>query len=209
MNVYFIQTGDVIEVGITSDIDRRIRDIQVGNPHKIQLLHSISTTDKTAKRIEVQIHQLFRKTNLNGGWFQANQYMKEFIEQIKKNGWESHPEWIENQYSDKYGDILQSLKRKLECDVVRGNTVSLERLKSDLGELINEIYMIPLLPKNIAETVRKWIDTKNEPFTVRDVYTELGIWTSNDKNNIKVIVFRLVKDGTLQKTGKYTYKKNI
>ena len=41
MYVYFIEAGDAIKVGIASDVTKRLINVQVGNPHKIDLLHSL------------------------------------------------------------------------------------------------------------------------------------------------------------------------
>jgi hypothetical protein len=49
MDVYFIKTGDTIKVGIASNINRRMVELQVGNPHKIELLHTISTSEENAR----------------------------------------------------------------------------------------------------------------------------------------------------------------
>ncbi len=201
MNVYFLRTGDAIKVGIASDINQRMINIQVGNPHKIELLHSISTSESNAKKIESQIHEIFRKTNLNGEWFQATQYMHDFINHIKDSGWESHSNWINEQYQRNYGAILKSFKSKIEQDIVLGNLVSLDRLKLDLGKLVNTIFMIPSLPTNMAEAIREWVKKRKDPFVLRDIYNDFGISTRKGKTNTRVILNRLVSDGTLERTG--------
>lgn len=211
MYVYFIQTGDAIKVGIASDLAKRMVNVQVGNPHKIEVLHSISTSEEEARKIESQIHELFKRTHLNGEWFHANQFMIDFIRHIKKNGWEAHSDWIEKQYHKGYGDILISLKNKIEQDTVIGNMVSLEKLKEDLGKLVNKIYAIPSLPRNMAETVRKWIEKRKDPFVARDIYSEFGISTEQGKGNVYVILNRLVADGMLERSGnppKCIYRKS-
>ncbi len=211
MYVYFIKTGDAIKVGIATDVNSRTISIQVGNPHKIELLHTISTSEEHARRIESQIHELFCKTNLNGEWFQANQFMIDFISHIKNNGWEAHSEWIETQYRKVYGDTLAVLKAKIERDIIIGNMVALEKLKRDLGKLVNTIYAIPSLPTNMAETVRKWIENRKEPFVIRDVHSEFGISTHQGKHNIVVILSNLVRNGTLERSGnppKCIYRKS-
>ncbi|NWG01692.1 MAG: GIY-YIG nuclease family protein [Syntrophaceae bacterium] len=202
MYVYFIQTGDAIKVGIASDLTKRMVSVQVGNPHKIEVLHSISTSEEEARKIESQIHELFKRTHLHGEWFHANQFMIDFIRHIKENGWESHSDWIDSQYHKVYGDSLTSLKTKIEKDIIIGNMVSLEKLKQDLGKLVNTIYAIPSLPSNMAEAIRKWIENRKDPFVIRDVYSEFGITTRNGKKNISVILKRLVADGMLEQSGK-------
>jgi hypothetical protein len=211
MYVYFIRTGDAIKIGIGTDVTKRIVSIQVGNPHKIELLHTINTSEEEARKIESQIHELFKKIHLNGEWFHANQFMMDFIHHIKENGWESHLNWIESKYHKAYGDIIKALETKIEQDIVIGNMVSLEKLKQDLGKLVNTIYAIPSLPTNMAEAVRNWIEKRNDPFLNRDICSEFGITTRIGKKNVSMILNRLVADGTIQKSGrrsKYLYKKS-
>ena len=201
MYVYFIRTGDAIKVGIATDLTKRMVNVQVGNPHKIEVLHYIGTSEDEARKIESQIHELFRKTHLNGEWFHANQFMIDFIRNIKENGWESHSNWIDSRYHKVYEDSLKALKTKIEQDIVIGDMVSLERLKQDLGKLVNTIYAIPSLPTNMAEAVRKWIEKRKEPFVVRDIYKEFGISTKQGKGNVRMILNRLVVDKTLERSG--------
>jgi hypothetical protein len=40
MYVYFIKAGDAIKVGIATDVNSRMINVQVGNPHKITLKDS-------------------------------------------------------------------------------------------------------------------------------------------------------------------------
>ena len=207
MDVYFFKAGDAIKVGFASDVNRRLVAIQVGNPSKVELLHTISMSDVKAREIESQIHILFRKTHLNGEWFQANQFMIDFIRHIKDNGWDAHSEWIETQYQKNYGVILADLKIKIERDTIIGNMVSLEKLKEDLGKLVNTIYAIPSLPTNMAEAVRNWIDNRQEPFMARDIYSEFGITTRQGRKNISMILARLVDNGTIERLQKSLFKK--
>lgn len=185
-------------------ITKRMVNVQVGNPHKIEVLHTINTSEEEARKIESQIHALFKRTHLNGEWFHANQFMVDFIQHIKENGYGSHLSWIESKYQKVYGDIIKALKLQIEKDVIIGNMVSLEKLKQDLGKLVNTIYAIPSLPTNMAEAVRKWIQKRNDPFVIRDIYSEFGITTRNSKKNISVIIKRLIADGMIQKSGNST-----
>jgi hypothetical protein len=201
MYVYFIKAGDAIKVGIASDVTKRLINVQVGNPHKIDLLHSLDVSEEKARSIETIIHEIFKKTNLSGEWFQAPQFMIDFIHNIKENGWESHYSWIENRYQRDYGSVLDSLKTKIEHDIIGGNVVSLEKLQKDLGKLVNTIYMIPSLPINMADAVRKWVSERKAPFVVTDIYREFGISTEKGKANLRVIPKRFVTSGALERSG--------
>ena len=210
MYVYFVKAGDAIKVGIATDIKGRLISIQVGNPYKVGLIHYIETTEENARNIESEIQNIFHKTNLNGEWFQANQFMEEFIKNIKEHGWESHSDWIEKQYKKDYGEILISLKERIEKGLIGGNVVCLEKLKKDLGKLVNDIYVIPSLPVNMSEAVRNWIEKRNDSFVPRDIYSEFGISTKNGKHNVIIALKRLTENGTIERSGEHPkciYKK--
>lgn len=202
MYIYFIRAGDAIKVGVTTDVAKRMMAIQVGNPHKILLLHSINLSKKHVREIESEIKTIFHKTVLNGEWFQANQCIIDFIANIKTYGWETHVEWIEKQYRQTYGDILISLKNKIEQDIIVNNMVSLEKLKEDLVELFGEVYSISPLPENTAHDIRKWIEKRKDPFIPSDISSELRISTKKGKHNVMINLKRLTLDGTLERSGK-------
>jgi hypothetical protein len=96
---------------------------------------------------------------------------------------------------------LDSLKTKIEHDIIGGNLVSLEKLQKDLGKLSNTIYMIPSLPINVTDAVRKWISERKSPFVTTDIYREFGISTKKGKSNIRIILHRLVRSGDLERSG--------
>jgi hypothetical protein len=207
MFLYFIKGGDAIKVGITDNVEKRLIGIQTGNPSKVELLQSISMSDEEARKAESEIHRIFIKTNLSGEWYQATQFMLEFIKNIKENGWESHLSWIEKKHEDMYREILSAFKKKVERDIIYGNLISLERLKKELGELLNAIFVIPSLPKNMSEAVKIWIEEREDPFTHRDIYNRFGISTRKGKVNISQILCRLIDAGKIEKSPEGIFSK--
>jgi len=202
--LYFIQAGDAIKIGITNNISARMREVQVGNPFKVTLLYSIPFEEENARRAESTIHELFNKTNLSGEWFQANQFILDFIENIKEKGWESHSSWLEERYQSEYGEIANKLKKTIERGIIYGDLISLEELKSDLGKLLDSIK-IPSLPVNLTQTVREWIEKREEPFTLNDIYYHFGIYTKKAKNNVHQMIFKFKEDGLIDQSGRATY----
>ena len=79
--VYFV--GDLesnaVKIGKADDVDRRIGELQVGNPNPLTLLHSIkfSCSDE-AHFYEKKYHKFFEHLYLTGEWFK-------FDEQIFQN----------------------------------------------------------------------------------------------------------------------------
>ena len=68
-HVYFIQSihGGPIKIGIARDIDVRLRELQVGNPHPLRV---IGILKNAGKKREGELHQHFLSTRLCGEWFE-------------------------------------------------------------------------------------------------------------------------------------------
>ena len=79
--VYFL-TDDHghIKIGKSNDIYSRICELQTGNPYKLRLLFSLKMKDETmAFNLEQKLHKLFRKSQLEGEWFEEEEILK-FLE---------------------------------------------------------------------------------------------------------------------------------
>jgi hypothetical protein len=77
--VYFIQmvgSDSAIKIGYTSkDPEKRVRDLQVGNPFELKLLGTI----KGDKETEIRLHFDFRHLNIRGEWFRPGLELVDFI----------------------------------------------------------------------------------------------------------------------------------
>ena len=72
--VYFIYYGDQknspVKIGVTSDIDNRISNLQTGNPYVLKCKALIPCKDKTqAYNLESYLHHRFKKKRMAGEWF--------------------------------------------------------------------------------------------------------------------------------------------
>ena len=69
--VYFVRAGffGPIKIGFTTNIPKRMYQLQTGCPDKIQLLGSIKTNQGT----EEALHERFKATRLEGEWFLPNE----------------------------------------------------------------------------------------------------------------------------------------
>lgn len=65
--VYFLQAGDYVKIGKTTDLSRRLNQLSIQLPDKARLLHSIKTDNVDAA--EAFYHAAFRDLRKNGEWF--------------------------------------------------------------------------------------------------------------------------------------------
>lgn len=74
MNVYILKSGDFFKVGISVNVERRIRELQTGSPHLKELLAlkwcgNPARHNDQASAIERQIHKEVSEYNSYGEWF--------------------------------------------------------------------------------------------------------------------------------------------
>ena len=74
--VYFVTDGDYIKIGVASDIYKRIKGIQTGNPKKVSLVEYLEFQCKEyALFAEKELHRMFAERRTHGEWFDiANDY---------------------------------------------------------------------------------------------------------------------------------------
>jgi len=80
MEIYFIQCGNTIKIGITSDVEKRLNDLQVANPVKLKVLLTLRGTNQD-ERI---LHRRFRKYLIRGEWYKKCKALDDEIKQLKK-----------------------------------------------------------------------------------------------------------------------------
>lgn len=70
--VYFIQAeqGGPIKIGRAWDPEKRIREVQCGNPYRLVLRHAEKTDDPSD--LENRLHRWFAEYRMEGEWFQAH-----------------------------------------------------------------------------------------------------------------------------------------
>jgi hypothetical protein len=76
--VYFIRCGskesDPVKIGRTSNLEMRIKELQVGNPYELDLLFKLDCeSNEQAKMLERFLHrQMYRMYHLRGEWFKID-----------------------------------------------------------------------------------------------------------------------------------------
>lgn len=85
-SVYLITDGEKIKIGVTRDIDKRIKQLQVGNPHTITQIYT-SRELSNAYILESILHSKYDKFRVSTEWFSlTDEYIKKIIEYIEENG---------------------------------------------------------------------------------------------------------------------------
>jgi hypothetical protein len=85
--IYFVEQQEkYVKIGFTSgDVVSRVRYMQIGNPHKLNLIAAISGgTD-----VERRLHDRFSHHRVRGEWFVLHKEIIEYIDTFI-DGW-SHP----------------------------------------------------------------------------------------------------------------------
>jgi len=65
--LYVLSCNDLIKIGITNNIDKRVKTLQTGNPHPI-IVEYVESRYKPHKA-EQYLHRAFHKNRISGEWF--------------------------------------------------------------------------------------------------------------------------------------------
>ena len=65
--IYFVSNGMYCKIGFSSNVNRRLSDLQVASSEKLELLYSFYTIDY--KNIEKEFHKIFKQYNVSGEWY--------------------------------------------------------------------------------------------------------------------------------------------
>lgn len=82
------QNSDFYKIGVSGDVVSRIKQLQVGNPHKIEVFKCFEFEYDEAYEVEIQAHKNFFKFHINGEWFNFNsENLKMALENL--SAWET------------------------------------------------------------------------------------------------------------------------
>ena len=74
-HVYFIRRGDLVKIGFTRSLSKRLKAIQQASAKPSVLLGSVNTT----AAVERHLHHRFRRLRVRGEWFRLEKPILDFI----------------------------------------------------------------------------------------------------------------------------------
>lgn len=81
--VYIISEGtEFFKIGWASNVKQRLKDLQIANPRRLQIVKQIQSTNKKDEKI---IHYKYHDKKVRGEWFELDSSDIEEIEEYLKN----------------------------------------------------------------------------------------------------------------------------
>ncbi len=139
--LYVIQESreNFVKIGVSMDVDERLKVLQTANPGELSVLYTFSFPDPgQAHRQEDLLHQHFKHTRIKGEWFGFTKYMEGFFDEWDKGEEERGllDVWLEISDAD---CKISSLARNY-CH--EGNYNAAEYIIKELKETIKDIERI-------------------------------------------------------------------
>lgn len=78
--VYFMQAGELVKIGTTTDLPKRISALRLASPVELKV---IATIPGNAKK-EAELHKRFAAYRKHGEWFVFSDEIKSFVESLTK-----------------------------------------------------------------------------------------------------------------------------
>ena len=70
MFLYFVKCNKYVKIGITNDVEKRIKTLQTGNAENLELIRLIEIPDEDAYKIENAIHNRLKEYRVKNEWFE-------------------------------------------------------------------------------------------------------------------------------------------
>jgi len=149
--VYFIQENStgIFKIGHASDIQNRLKSLQLGNPRKLSLVYSESFNRKEdAIDTEAVLHDYFRMYCLSGEWFDARGQFDALIDGFKKYGSRKYLQFLIERRERffnfnlhlKYKKLFEKMAKMVGDDIENRQIEQMEYLREELKVFGREIF---------------------------------------------------------------------
>lgn len=81
--LYFIQSGGLVKIGVSSDFDDRMRTIRLHNPHPTKFIAKFLCRPSQAYKKERELHRHFADLRHGREWFRFEQPIIDYLEHFK------------------------------------------------------------------------------------------------------------------------------
>lgn len=140
--VYFIQAGNdgPIKIGIAQDTDKRIRNLQVGNPLQLKLL--LRVWSETPHHLESSLHKCFANLSTRGEWFKPKSYILDSISYIEFHGASAFFDKVEDEWINAWSEIESAYT--CFCSAMRiyrdkGDINTMNYIMAEAKELVDDL----------------------------------------------------------------------
>lgn len=136
--VYFITDGTFTKIGKADDVNKRLRELQTGNPKKLSVKLSIEGDEVEEKKL----HQIFNRRRMVGEWFIIDfDYDEEFIEEIIDIKF-SNKIKLNNEYlKDFIRKVVINKEKHCISDVSKATGISYNTVKKYYEEYMKEFLL--------------------------------------------------------------------
>lgn len=75
-SVYFVRSGDLVKIGHSLNVTKRLSALQIGSPVPLELWHVV----KGQRSLEKELHERFSADRAHGEWFRVSPAITEYVE---------------------------------------------------------------------------------------------------------------------------------
>lgn len=75
--VYFIAQGDLVKIGVSTDVKKRVYALTTSNPRALRLIRRIDG----CRKVEAEMHKRFASLRVKGEWFSLSGELAEYLKQ--------------------------------------------------------------------------------------------------------------------------------
>src|SRR5262249_45238273 len=103
--VYFVRAGDAIKIGVTRDVERRLRALATGSAVPLELLATLPG----GRSLEKKLHERFRRFHVRGEWFRADEVLLRYIREQAAGGPAPKPDPLALEQAAEFRRVLAAL----------------------------------------------------------------------------------------------------